>query len=49
LDIGDPSDVQPVVQLRSLGTYRQRQWRIEVDSALFQFADAEEDWQALGN
>ena len=49
LDIGDPSDVQPVVQVRSLGTYRQRQWRIVVDSTLFRFASAEEDWLALNN
>lgn len=47
LSIGDSSDVDPVVQLRSLGTYRQRQWRILVDSVAFRFADMEEDWQAL--
>ncbi len=49
LDIGDPSDVAPVVAIRSLGSYRQRQWRIVVDSAAFRFADFEEDYQALNS
>jgi len=47
LSIGDTTDVDPVVQIRSLGTYRQRQWRILVDSVAFRFADAEEDFQIL--
>lgn len=47
LDIGDPSDVDPVVQIRSLGTYRQRQWRIVVDSVAFRFAGMDEDWTLL--
>lgn len=47
VDIGDSSDVAPVVQLRSLGTYRQRQWRVLVDSVAFRFASLEEDWTLL--
>lgn len=47
IDIGDPSDVAPVVELHSLGTYRQRQWRIVVDSVLFRFAGMEEDFTVL--
>lgn len=47
IDIGDPNDVAPVVEIRSLGTYRQRQWRIVVDSAAFRFAGMEEDFATL--
>ena len=46
-DLGDPNDVAPVVEAHSLGTYRQRQWRIVVDSVAFRFAGAEEDFEVL--
>lgn len=47
IDLGDPNDVQPTVSIRSLGTYRTRQWRLTVDSALFRFASMEEDFGIL--
>ncbi len=49
LEISDPSDVQPVVPIRSLGTYRQRQWRITVDSAAFSFVGIDEDFDVLSS
>lgn len=30
LDFGDPTDTNPVVEVRSLGTYRTRQWRLRM-------------------
>jgi hypothetical protein len=47
LEIGDASDVDPVITLRSLGTYQQRQWRITVDSAAFSFVGINEDFTIL--
>lgn len=49
LSIGDPSDVQPVVSIDSLGTYRVRQHRIVVNSVAFRFAGMEEDFGILGS
>lgn len=48
LEIGDAYDVDPVISIRSLGTYRQRQWRITVDSAAFRFVGMEVDVVGLG-
>lgn len=47
VDLGDPNDVQPTVTLRSLGTYRTRQWKLVVDSNAFRFAGMEEDYTIL--
>lgn len=49
LDIGDATDVEPVVTVSSLGTYRTRQHRIIVDSVAFRFASMEEDFEILDN
>lgn len=49
LDIGDANDVEPVLQIRSVGVYRQRQWRVTVDSAAFRFVGLEVDVYPLGN
>lgn len=49
ITIGDSSDVEPVVEIRTLGTYRQRQHRIVVDSGAFSFADMDEDFTVLAN
>lgn len=47
LSLGSDTDIEPVVELRSLGTYRQRQWRIRVSAQSFVLAGAEEDASVL--
>ena len=34
LDLGNPDDPNPVVEVRSLGTYRTRQWRIRMSDSV---------------
>jgi hypothetical protein len=44
--LGDPGDRNPVVLLRSLGTYRRRQWRIDFDGdSEFALASANEEFE----
>lgn len=44
--LGDPGDRNPVVLLRSLGTYRRRQWRIDFDgNSEFALASANEEFE----
>lgn len=44
--LGDPGDRNPVVVLRSLGTYRRRQWRIDYDGlSEFTLAGATEEFE----
>lgn len=46
--LGAPGDSAPVVRMRSLGTYRMRQWRIEfTGSAKLVFVGAVEDYDVL--
>lgn len=47
LTLGDSSDVNPTVVIRSVGIYEQRQWRISVDSGEFVLAEVEEDFTVL--
>lgn len=46
--LGTTGDYNPVVELRGLGAYRQRQWRIEVSDAVeFVLAGAEEEFDVM--
>jgi hypothetical protein len=48
IPLGAAGDSDPVVRLRSLGTYRMRQWRLEfTDMAAFTFVGAQEDYTVL--
>ena len=48
VSLGAAGDTDPVVTLRTLGTYRMRQWRIEfTDAANFTFVGAQEDYTVL--
>lgn len=48
IGLGAAGDRNPVVSLRSLGTYRRRQWRIEFDgSSDFVLAGASEDFMVV--
>ena len=47
LDVGDGNDVDPVVRIRTLGTYRKRQWRITSDSVALSFVSLQEDFTVL--
>ncbi len=49
LIIGDSSATDPVLTLDSLGTFRQRQHRIEVDGVAWRFAGMELDVEVLNN
>lgn len=46
-DMGDASTVDPVVAIRSMGTYRQRQHRIRYDGGKFNFSGIEESFTVL--
>ncbi len=47
--LGNEGDNDPVLELRSLGTYRRRQWRIEfTGNAPFVFLGANEEFSPLG-
>lgn len=49
-DLGNTGDTNPVVELRSLGVYRRRQWRIESTAAAeISFVSAREDFTVAGN
>lgn len=48
LDLGDASDPAPVVEVRSLGTYKTRQWRLRFsDSLPITFVGAVESFEVL--
>jgi hypothetical protein len=47
--MNDPTDVQPVVAIRSTGVYRQRQHRIRYDGGVFAFSGIEEDYTVLNS
>lgn len=48
LVLGNGDQVNPVLEIRAAGTYRQRQWRLEfVDSQPLTFVGAEEDFIVL--
>jgi len=48
--LGVAGDYNPVIDLRSLGTYRQRQWKIEFTAASeLSFVGAEEEFEVLSN
>jgi len=48
--LGIAGDYNPIVQLRSLGVYRQRQWKLEFDAnAELSFAGAEHEFEVLAN
>lgn len=49
LEIGDATDSDAVKTLDSLGEFRQRQHRIEVDGVAWRFAGMELDVEVLGN
>lgn len=50
LDLGRAGDYEPTLELRSLGSYRRRQWRLEYTSdAGFTFVGAREQFQVLDN
>jgi hypothetical protein len=46
IGLGEPGDRHPVVLLRSLGTYRRRQWRLDFDGdSEFALASASEEFE----
>lgn len=48
--LGAPGDYDPVLELRSLGTYRRRQWKLEYTSpAELSFVGAREEYLVLDN
>lgn len=50
IDLGVYGDTNPVLERRSLGVYRRRQWRIECTAASeVSFVSAREDFTVLGN
>lgn len=50
MDLGRAGDYNPTIELRSLGSYRRRQWKIEYTAdAGFTFVGAREQFQTLDN
>lgn len=50
LDLGRAGDYDPTLELRSLGSYRRRQWKVEYTAdAGFTFVGAREQFQTLDN
>ena len=47
IDVSDASDTDPVFRIRTLGTYRTRQWRITSDSVALSFVSLQEDYTVL--
>jgi len=48
VSLGTAGDYDPIVEIHSSGTYRQRQWKLEYDSsAELAFIGAEEDFEVL--
>lgn len=50
MDLGRAGDYEPTLELRSLGSYRRRQWKVEyTGDAGFTFVGAREQFQVLDN
>lgn len=49
ISLGTEQDQEPVVEIRSMGTYRQRQYRLRIGGKRFVFAGAEEEYRILGS
>jgi hypothetical protein len=47
--MGDPNDVDPVISIRSMGVYRQRQHKVVYDGGKFNFSGIEEDFTTLNS